>query len=107
MIKFRKGDFVLVNAGKYKGKTGVIKKFLREKNRVIIDKLIMNKKHTKPNNLNKDGGIIDQEGSLHISNISYIISKKTSKTIKISRIGFRIKNDKKIRYTKKNNKELL
>jgi large subunit ribosomal protein L24 len=63
----RKGDLVVVISGSYKGKKG---KVLRvDGNRVIIEKVAMIKRHTKPSQKNPQGGIVDKEGSIHISNV--------------------------------------
>jgi large subunit ribosomal protein L24 len=63
----RKGDLVVVISGSYKGKRG---KILRvEGNRVIVEKVAMIKRHMKPSQKNPQGGIVDKEGSIHISNV--------------------------------------
>jgi large subunit ribosomal protein L24 len=63
----RKGDLVVVTSGAYKGKRG---KVLRvEGQRVVIEKVAMIKRHTKPSQKNPQGGIVDKEGSIHISNV--------------------------------------
>ncbi len=63
----RKGDLVVVISGAYKGKRG---KVLRvEGDRVVIEKVAMIKRHTKPSQKNPQGGIVDKEGTIHISNV--------------------------------------
>ncbi len=71
MPKFhvKKGDEVVVLAGKEKGKTGKIIAVLTKKSRVIVEGLQMVKKHTKKSQQNPNGAILDQEGSIHISNV--------------------------------------
>ena len=71
MPKFhvKKGDEVVVLAGKEKGKTGKIIAVLTKKSRVIVEGLQMVKKHTKKSQQNPNGAIVDQEGSIHISNV--------------------------------------
>jgi large subunit ribosomal protein L24 len=71
MAKFhvKKGDQVVVLAGKEKGKTGKIIHVLTKKSRVIVEGLQMVKKHTKKSQQNPNGAIVDQEGSIHISNV--------------------------------------
>jgi large subunit ribosomal protein L24 len=71
MPKFhvKKGDEVVVIAGKEKGKTGKIIAVLTKKSRVIVEGLQMVKKHTKKSQQNPNGAIVDQEGSIHISNV--------------------------------------
>ena len=68
-IKIKKGDEVIVNVGKNKGKTGKILKIIPSKNKVIVSGINIFKKHTKPNN-NDTGGIKEKEMPLHISNVS-------------------------------------
>jgi len=67
MPHVRKGDLVVVISGAYKGKRG---KVLRvEGNRVVIEKVAMIKRHTRPSQKNPQGGIVDKEGSIHVSNV--------------------------------------
>lgn len=68
-IKIRKGDNVKVIAGNDKGKTGRVLLVEREKNRVIIEGVRMVSKHTKPSAENPNGGIIQKEAPLNISNV--------------------------------------
>ena len=71
MSKFhvKKGDQVVVLAGKEKGKSGKIIHVMTEKQRVIVEGLQMIKKHVKKNQQNPNGAILDREGSIHISNV--------------------------------------
>jgi large subunit ribosomal protein L24 len=63
----RKGDLVVVISGSFKGKRG---KVLRvDGNRVIVEKVAMIKRHTRPSQKNPQGGIVDKEGTIHISNV--------------------------------------
>jgi large subunit ribosomal protein L24 len=63
----RKGDLVVVISGSFKGKRG---KVLRvDGQRVIVEKVAMIKRHTKPSQKNPQGGIVDKEGSIHVSNV--------------------------------------
>ena len=64
----RKGDMVVVTAGAYKGKRGKILRVVG--NRVIVEKVAMIKRHTKASQKNPQGGIVDKEGTIHISNVS-------------------------------------
>jgi large subunit ribosomal protein L24 len=64
----RKGDSVIVIAGSHKGKRGKVIEVLN--NRVTIEKVAMLKRHTKANQANPQGGIIEKEGSIHISNVA-------------------------------------
>ena len=68
-FKIRKNDLVYVIAGKEKGKTGKVINVVQGKNRVIVEKLHVVKRHTKPTQQQQQGGIIEKEGSVHISNV--------------------------------------
>jgi large subunit ribosomal protein L24 len=65
----RKGDLVVVIAGKDRGKSGKVIRVLRDNWRVTIEKINMIKRHTKPNQQNRQGGILEREASIHLSNI--------------------------------------
>jgi len=69
MERIRKGDTVVVIAGKEKGSRGKVLRILTKKNRVVIERIAMIKRHTKPTQQNPQGGIIEKEGSVHISNV--------------------------------------
>jgi large subunit ribosomal protein L24 len=69
MERIRKGDTVVVIAGKEKGKRGKVLRVLTKNNRVVIERVAMIKRHTKPTQTDQKGGIIDREGSVHISNV--------------------------------------
>jgi large subunit ribosomal protein L24 len=69
MDRIRKGDTVVVTAGKEKGKRGKVLQILQKSNRVVIERLMMVKRHTKPSQTTPQGGIIEKEGSIHISNV--------------------------------------
>ena len=100
-FKIKKGDEVIVLAGKDKGKTGKIIKMLPDKMKAIVSEINKVKKNTKPDN-NQPGGIIDKEMPLHISNIAYYdpVLKKGVK------IAYKINKDKKIRINKNSGKEI-
>jgi large subunit ribosomal protein L24 len=72
----RKGDMVIVIAGSNKGKKGKVLRVLG--NRVVVEKVAMVKKHTKPTQKNPQGGIVDKEGTIHISNV-LLLDEKTGK----------------------------
>ena len=101
-IKLKKGDEIIVNAGKNKGKTGKILSIIAEKNKVLVSGINIAKRHTKPSK-EKTGGIIDKEMPIHISNVSYY-DKDLKKGI---RIGYTfLKDATKVRINKKTKKEL-
>ena len=98
-LKIKTGDTVKVIAGDEKGKEGKVLRVDREKNRAIVEGLNLVKKHTKPNAQNPQGGIVEKEASIHISNLSLI----DPKTKKATRVGFEVKDGKKVRISKKSN----
>ena len=100
-IKFKKGDEVIVLAGKDKGKKGKIVKMIPKKNKAIVSEINKVKKNQKPDN-NQAGGIIEKEMPIHVSNLSYF-DNSTNNPVKI---GFRLDNNKKIRIIKSTGKEI-
>jgi len=99
----KKGDFVKVISGESRGKEGKILEIIVNKNRAIVEGVNMIKKHTKPNTAYPEGGIIEQEASVHISNLMLIdpSSKKPTK------IGRRMNDkDKLVRYSKKSGEDI-
>ena len=102
-LHIKKGDTVYVNAGESKGKTGRVLKVLVEKQRAIVEGVNMVSKSTKPSAKNPQGGIVEQEAPIHVSNLQLIDPKSGKPT----RIGRR-KNDegKTVRYSKKSGEEI-
>jgi large subunit ribosomal protein L24 len=78
MPHIRKGDSVVVISGANKGKRGKVLRVLG--NRVIIEKVAMVKRHTRPTQKNPQGGIVDKEGSVHISNVQLFDEKSNKGT---------------------------
>jgi large subunit ribosomal protein L24 len=76
MAHVRKGDLVVVTRGAYKGKRGKILRVVGD--RVIVEKVAMIKRHTRATQKNPQGGIIDKEGTIHISNVALFDEKKTT-----------------------------
>lgn len=101
-LKVKTGDTVLVIAGNHKGEKGVILRVDREKNTAIVQGVNMVSKHLKPSAKNPQGGIEKKEAPIHISNIS-LLDPKTGKATKV---GYEIKDGKKIRFAKKSKQEL-
>jgi len=101
MRKLKKGDEIIVIAGKDKGKRGTINLVMPEKDRLMVEGINMVKKHQKPNpNLGVPGGIVDKEMPLHISNVA-IFNPATGKA---DRVGIKILDDgRKVRIFKSNN----
>ena len=69
----RKGDHVIVISGAYKGKKGKVLRVIG--NRVVVEKVAIVKRHTKPTQKNPQGGIVDKEGTIHISNVQLFDDK--------------------------------
>jgi large subunit ribosomal protein L24 len=76
MAHVRKGDLVVVTRGAYKGKRGKILRVVGD--RVIVEKVAMIKRHTRATQKNPQGGIVDKEGTIHISNVALYDEKKTT-----------------------------
>ncbi|WP_353778851.1 50S ribosomal protein L24 [Winogradskyella sp. 3972H.M.0a.05] len=96
-LKIKSGDTVKVIAGDHKGSEGKVLKVLRDKNRAIVEGINLVKKHTKPSAQNPQGGIVEKEASIHISNLSLMANGETT------RVGYRMEGDKKVRFSKKSN----
>ena len=68
----RKGDTVIVVAGKERGKRGKVLRVLRDKGRVLVEHINMIKKHQRPTQKLRQGGIIEREGTIHLSNVMLV-----------------------------------
>ena len=101
MQKLKKGDDIIVIAGRDKGKRGTISRVMPVLDKVLIDGINMVKKHQKPNpNMGVQGGIIEMEMPLHVSNVA-IFNPVTGKA---DRVGIKILEDgRKVRFFKSNN----
>ena len=95
--KIKKGDRVVLLAGKDKGKDGRVLKVMPKDERVVIEGLNMAKRHTKPTQSDPQGGIKNKEMPVHVSNVAILDS-----TGKPTRVGFRMEGDKKVRFAKTN-----
>ncbi|MCR8613247.1 MAG: 50S ribosomal protein L24 [Mycoplasma sp.] len=100
-MKIRKNDEVIVIAGKERGKTGKVLSI--KKDRATVAGLNMIQKHVKPTQTNPDGGIRKMEGTIHISNLAHFIKGKDGGA---SKVRYEIKDGKKVRVLKRNNKVL-
>ena len=100
MERIRKGDLVQVIAGKEKGKRGRVVKIIHKADandsRVVIERLQMVKRHTKPSQQNQQGGIVEKEGSVHISNVMPV----DPQTDKPTRVRILVKDGAKQRVAK-------
>ena len=93
--KIRKGDRVVVLAGKDKGRSGNVLKVLPKDGRVVVEGLNMVQRHTRPTQFDPQGGIKNKEASIHLSNVA--IADANGKP---TRVGFRVDGDKKVRFAK-------
>ena len=97
-FSLKKNDLVMVIAGKEKGKSGSILKVFPRKNRALIEKVNFIKKHTRPSGQTRQGGIVEREAPIHVSNVM-VICEKCNLPI---RVGKKILDDgKKVRVCKK------
>ena len=97
-LKIKTGDTVRVIAGDHKGSEGKIVKVLLEKNKVIVEGVNMVKKHMKPSAQSPQGGIVEKEASIQISNLSLLTAKGET-----TRVGYKMEDGKKVRFSKKSN----
>ena len=85
-------------AGDHKGSEGKVLTVLRDKNKAIVEGVNMVKKHTKPSAQSPQGGIVEKEAAIHISNLSLLTSNGEA-----TRVGYRVEGDKKVRFSIKSN----
>lgn len=90
-MKLMKNDIVMIVAGNDRGKTGKILKVFPKNDRVIIEGINMRKRHTKPSQKNPQGGILEKEASIHVSNVMMLDPKTNEPT----RLGAQIILDEK------------
>ncbi len=95
-FKIRKGDRVVVTTGRDKGKSGEVLAVQRDRNRVLVQGVNLVKRHQKPSQT-VQGGIIEKEASMHISNVAHIDPKTDQPT----RVGYRLLDDgRKVRFAR-------
>ena len=93
--KIKKGDRVVILAGKDKGRQGAVLKVMPKEERVVVEGLNLVQRHTRPTQADPQGGIKSKEAALHVSNVAIVDSKG-----KPTRVGFRVEGDKKVRVAK-------
>ena len=93
--KIKKGDRVVLLTGKDKGRQGTVQKVFPKEQRVLVEGLNMVQRHTRPTQMDPQGGIKNKEAPLHLSNVAVVDSAG-----KPTRVGFRIEGDKKVRSAK-------
>lgn len=96
-LKYRKGDRVLVRTGKDKGKRGEILKVMPKDQRLIVQGVNMVKRHTRPSQT-AQGGIIEKESPIHVSNVAHLDPKDDKPT----KVGFKFLEDgSKVRFARR------
>ena len=100
-LKVKKGDKVVVITGRDKGKSGEILKVLREENRVIVQGVHMVKRHQRQT-MQAQGGIIEKEATIHVSNVALIDPKSEKPT----RVGYKMDGERKVRVARRSGEAL-
>ncbi|GEN51091.1 50S ribosomal protein L24 [Alkalibacterium pelagium] len=98
----KSGDKVRVLAGKDKGKEGTVLSAMPKQSKVIVEGINIMKKHTRPTGMGQEGGIVETEAPIHVSNVQLIDPKSGEST----RVGYKIEDGKKVRYAKKSGEAL-
>jgi large subunit ribosomal protein L24 len=88
-MRIRKNDNVMVIAGNARGKSGKVLKVYPDRERVIIEGVNIMKRHSRPSQKNPQGGIVQREAPIHVSNVMLI----DPKTNEITRVGFKVIKD--------------
>ncbi|MBW1971342.1 MAG: 50S ribosomal protein L24 [Deltaproteobacteria bacterium] len=91
-------DLVMVVSGKERGKSGRILKVFPKKNRVIVEKINFIKRHTRPGSASRQGGILEKEGTIHISNVM-ILCDKCNRPVRVGHLT--LEDGKKVRVCKR------
>ena len=99
MNKIRKGDQVIVLTGRDKGKRGTVASRVDD-DYIVVDGVNVVKKHQKPNAATRQGGIIEKEAAIHVSNVALV--HKGEKT----RVAFRVVDGRKLRWSKKHDEAI-
>lgn len=100
-LKIKKGDKVVVLSGSSKGTKGSVLKIFPDKAKALVEGVNVIKKHTKPNAENPQGGIVETEAPIYVSKIALVDSNG-----KPTRIGYEIKDGKKVRIARKTGKQI-
>ena len=97
-VKIKRGDQVLITTGKNKGSKGEVLEVIKKEGkdpRVVVAGANIVKKHVKPSASNPQGGIVEKEASIHISNVALM-----DKNRKATKVGTKVEGDKKVRVAK-------
>ena len=100
-MKIKKGDKVQVITGAYKGTIGEVTKVFPKENKVIVEGVNIVKKHQRPTNELPQGGIIEKEAAIHVSNVQVLDKNGVA-----GRVGYKFVDGKKVRYNKKSGEVL-
>lgn len=103
-VKIKRGDNVIVTTGKNKGSKGEVIEVIRKEGkdpRVVVAGINIVKKHTKPSASNPQGGIVEKEASIHISNVALVDANG-----KATKVAYKVEGDKKVRIAKTTGKEI-
>ena len=96
--RIRKGDKVIVIAGAAKGRTGEVLRVMPAESRAVVAGVAIAKRHMKPKGMGQQGGIVEREAAVHLSNLALVDAESG----KATRVGFRILDDgRKIRVAKR------
>jgi large subunit ribosomal protein L24 len=102
-LRLRKDDIVQIITGEGKGQTGKVLKVLSDKNRVLVENRNIMKRHSKPSGKNQQGGILEKEASIHISNVMLLCEK----TNKPTRFGVKkLEDGRKVRFSKRSKEQV-
>jgi large subunit ribosomal protein L24 len=101
-VRIKKGDKVKVITGAYKGTIGEVTKAFPKEDKVIVEGVNMVKKHLRPTQQNPDGGIVEKEAKIHVSNVMLYDEKAKQ----ASRVKYEMKDGKKVRVYKKSGAEV-
>ena len=115
-MKIKKGDTVVVIAGRHKGETGKVIRALPTEQKVVVEGINIVKEHTRPLQTpqgNQPGGIIEVEAPIHVSNVAYAVEAevdvdgKTEKRTVGSKVGYRVSDDgTKVRYARRTGEDI-
>lgn len=101
-MKIKKGDKVQVITGAYKGTVAEVTRVIPKENKVVVEGVNIVKKHMKPTQIDPDGKIIEKEAPIHVSNVMIYDAKAK----KAGRVGYQIKDGKKVRVNKATGAEI-
>ncbi|MFQ5498253.1 MAG: 50S ribosomal protein L24 [Candidatus Zixiibacteriota bacterium] len=105
-MHIRRGDTVYVRSGQYKGKTGRVLHFSKDRQRLVVEGINMRKKHQRPTQKNPKGGIVSIEGPIHISNVALFSSSLNGPTKVSHRVIEEGGKKRRVRICRKSGEEI-